>query len=318
MTEIVAGRRLRRRAVLYSSLLGASLLLIAVSATPPVRELQAGLAFALRPAQAAIDDVARTVSGIVAAVGEIDRLRRDNEALRQENERLRAEAARAEAIRRDNEQLTALLQLRSGFDYETVAARVIARDSSEFRRVVSIDRGADAGIEVGHVVIGAGGALVGRVIEVGPNFAHILLINDLDSIVIGQFGSSGATGEVVGQLGGALVMRNVDATERISLGEEVVTAGIELAGGIRSPYPKGLLIGQVVDVARDPNAVVQTAYLVPPIDLDRLETVLVITSYKGGLPPVDETPTDRLNPDGTLPEGEQPFVTPFPSASPGS
>jgi len=316
MTEIAVGRRLRRRAIGYSILLGASLVLVAVSSTAPVRELRAGLAFAFRPAQAALDDAARAVSGIVGALGEIDRLRRDNDALRQENERLKAEAARIEAIQRDNEQLTALLQLRSSLEYDTVAARVIARDSSEFRRIIALDRGSDAGIEVGDVVIGAGGALVGRVVELGRSTAHVLLINDLDSVVIGQFGSSGATGEVVGQLGGALVMRNIDATERISLGEEVVTAGIELAGGVRSPYPKGLLIGQVVDVARDPNAVVQTAYLAPPIDLDKLETVLVITSYRGGLPPADETPTDLLNPDGTLPGGEQPFVTPFPSASP--
>ena len=51
-------------------------------------------------------------------------------------------------------------------------------------------------------------------------------------------------------------------------------------------------IGQVVDVRRDANAVVQTAYLQPAADLDRLEYVLVITDYEGGLPPIDEQPID--------------------------
>jgi len=58
-------------------------------------------------------------------------------------------------------------------------------------------------------------------------------------------------------------MDKVDATQRIAIGDEVVTAGITLGSGIRSPYPKGLVIGQVNDVTRDPNAVIQTAYLDP-------------------------------------------------------
>ncbi len=97
--------------------------------------------------------------------------------------------------------------------------------------------------------------------------------------------SSAETGEVVGQLGGVLVMTKIDSSDDVALGDEVVTAGIELAGGIRSPYPKGLLIGQVVDVRRDANDVVQTAFLQPAADLDRLEYVLVIIDYEGGLPP---------------------------------
>ena len=63
-------------------------------------------------------------------------------------------------------------------------------------------------------------------------------------------------------------MENIDATERPKLGEEVVTAGIELNGGVRSPYPKGLVVGSVVDVQRDVNDVVQTAFLAPAADLD--------------------------------------------------
>ena len=68
-------------------------------------------------------------------------------------------------------------------------------------------------------------------------------------------------------------------------------------------------------VRRDANAVVQTAYLEPAIDLDKLEYLLVITNYQGGLPPANQQPTSQTNPDGTLPDSEQPFITPSPSPS---
>ncbi len=124
----------------------------------------------------------------------------------------------------------------------------------------------------------------------GPEASTLVLLTDATSTVIGQLVTSAATGAVVGQLGGVLVMDRIDATERIDLGAEVVTAGIELAGGVRSPYPKGLLIGQVVDVSRDANDVVQTAFLQPAANLDKLEYVLIITDYEGGLPPIEEQP----------------------------
>ena len=71
------------------------------------------------------------------------------------------------------------------------------------------------------------------------------------------------------------------------------TAGIELGGGVRSPYPKGLLVGQVVDVRRDANGVVQTAYLQPAAPISTSSsTLLVITDYQGGLPPIEQQPVD--------------------------
>ena len=87
-------------------------------------------------------------------------------------------------------------------------------------------------------------------------------------------------------------MENIDSGRDDHLGDEVVTAGIELGGGVRSPYPKGLLIGQVIDVQRDANGVVQTAFIQPTADLEKLEYVLVITDYDGGLPPIDQQPID--------------------------
>jgi len=313
VSALLAGGAARRRIVAYVVLLTVSLLLVAISSNPLVRDLQNGVAFAFRPVQAAVDGVARDVSSIFATIAEIDRLRLENEALRSENDHLRAENAVARELQRQNDELVALLQLRSGLEFQTEPVAVIGRESQEARQLVIVDHGSDDGIEAGDVVVAAGGALVGRVAEVGPNFARVVLISDSTSTVVGQLLTSTATGKVVGQLGGALIMQDVDSLAEVVVGEEVFTAGIELGGGIRSPYPKGLLIGRVVDVDRDPNEVVQTVFLEPAAALDRLEYLLVITNYEGGLTGPLETlvpcePTDG----GTLPDSDQPCASPEP------
>jgi len=71
----------------------------------------------------------------------------------------------------------------------------------------------------------------------------------------------------------------------------------------------------VIDLRHDANDVVQTAYLQPAADLDRLEFVLVITDYEGGLPPIEQQPINCDEPGGTLPQGEQPCLTPIESPS---
>ncbi len=296
---VTAARRIRRRWAAFGVLLVVSAVLMAVSSNPMAIELQKGIAFALSPVQGAVTAVASTIGGAADTVAQVEALHRRNEALRAENDRLAAENASLEAARRDNEELSALLQLKSTLRYRTVAAPVIGRDTSDFRRVLTLGRGTADGIALGDVVIGEGGALVGRVARVGPDFAQVLLITDTSSTVIGEVVAPKATGEVVGQLGGALIMQNIDSTERLQIGDKVITAGISLADGVRSPYPRGLVIGSVLDVARDPNAVVQTAYLQPLLDLDKVTSVLVVTDYSGGILDTAPAPSGGASPAAT-------------------
>jgi rod shape-determining protein MreC len=314
-TPALQNRAARRAGIAFVVLLVVSAALMAFSGNPAVRDAQNGIGFAFRPIQSALDGVASGMASVGTAINEIDHLRTDNEALRAENARLTAENQRFAEIRRENDLLTGLLQLRAGFDYKTAAASVIARESSEFRRTVTLDQGTTAGIAVGDVVVASGGALAGRVTAVGPQSATVVLLTDGSSTVIGQLPSA-ATGEVQGRLSDTLPMSQIDSSAAIAIGDEVMTAGIELGSGVRSPYPKGLVIGQVVDVKRDANDVVQTAFLQPAADLDRLEYVLVILDYQGGLPPIDQQPVD-CGKSGTLPEGEQPcFASPAPGTKP--
>ena len=317
MSGMFANRAARRRGITFSVLVGLSLVLVAFSSNPAIRDVQGGLGFAFRPFVGAIDGAASTVSSVVRAIAAIDQLRVENQALRAENDRLKNDSLTADELRRENEQLTALLQLKNGFAHQTVGATVIARDSSEFRQILVLDKGTADGIAVGDVVIAEGGALAGRIFAAGSSSSQVLLISDTTSTVVGQLVTSAATGEVTGQIGGVLLMSNVDAAAKVQLGEEVVTAGISLGNGIRSPYPKGLVIGQVVDVTRDANEVVQTVYLEPAASLDRLEYVLVITDYQGGLPGANQTPGDcSPTASGTLPAGEQPCAPASPRPTP--
>ena len=314
MTSVLTSRQTRRRGIAFAILIAVSLLLMAFSSNPVVHDVQRGISFALRPLQGFISGAANQVESIVGTVGEIDRLRTDNQALADENERLTNENQRLQAFAHENDQLTALLQLRSGLDHATVATRVIGRESLDTRRMVILDKGTDDGIAVGNAVIVQGGALAGHVTDVGPNFAKVTLISDATSTVVGQLLSSGATGEVVGQAGGVMIMRNIDSGVPISLDEEVFTAGIELLGNIKSPYPKGLVLGTVVDVQRDANDVVQTAFLSPAAALETFEVALVITDYQGGLPNPDQQAVP-CGSSGAIPSGETPCYTPSPVPS---
>jgi rod shape-determining protein MreC len=312
MTTILANRQTRRRGLVFAVLISITLLLMAFSGNPYIRDVQNGFQYALKPIQDAITSVAAGVSGVASAIGEIDQLRNDNAALRDENERLTNENARLQALKKENDGLTALLQLQGGFEHATVAVRVIGREMLETRRVVTIDKGTDDKIELGDAVVVQGGALAGKVTDVGPTFAKVTLISDSTSTVVGKLLNSGKTGDIVGQAGGVLVMQNIDSAVEIAIDEEVFTAGLELGGGIKSPYPAGLIVGSVVDVARDANDVVQTAFLAPAADLDSFELALVITDYSGGLPPVDAQPVP-CGVGGTVPEGEVECYTPAPS-----
>src|SRR6185436_18188397 len=80
MTSLLASRAARRRGIAFAVLLVISVMLMAFSSNPGVRELQNGVSFAFRPIQGALDEVARGAASVAAAVSEIDRLRVDNAA----------------------------------------------------------------------------------------------------------------------------------------------------------------------------------------------------------------------------------------------
>ena len=289
-------RAARRQVLLYVGLLAVTLLMLAFSSSGPLMQLRRGVGFAMAPIQEVLRGGGRTVGSFFATLGEIDQLRQENQALTTQVNELATQNRALDSLRVQNQQLTDLLNVRSSLDFESVPAEVISRRFTDQENVISLDRGSNAGIEQDDPVIGGGGALVGQVVEVGPNYSRVLLISDQRMKVVGQVENSRAVGTVEGQLERPMQMTGIPADDEVSINEAVVTAGIELAEGIRSPYPKGLLIGTVAFVQRAPEQLFQTALVTPAAQLDRLEYVLVITNYEGGLPPIEQSPAPSVAP----------------------
>jgi rod shape-determining protein MreC len=266
----------RRRLVTFVALVGTCVLMLAVSGSAPVEELRRGVKFAIAPVQDTLSDGTRSVTSVLDAFSEVDRLRVENRDLRAAVDVLEDQLATLDSFESENRRLNKLLDTRNELQFETIAAGVSSRHASQFERIITLDRGSESDIVDGAPVLSEGGALAGRITGVGEGWAEVTLINDTSSLVAGRDNRTNATGNVVGRLAAPLAMEEIPRTDQVSINDRVVTLGASIGKRFRSVYPKGIPIGRVVDVLEEPGDVVKTALLQPDADLDHLEYVLVL------------------------------------------
>lgn len=193
----------------------------------------------------------------------------ENKMLRARNEILSRKLEEAGLLVTENERLKELLNFRKSIPYNTIPAQVIGRDPTNWSNSVIIDKGTAAGVKVNKSVISTRG-LVGRVLEVGRHSAKILLITDPNSKVGALIQRNGQGGMLVGRPDGKCKMLYVALDSDISPGDMVLTAGF---GAI---YPKGILVGEVIKVEREPGRLYKCAVIRPAQDMAKLEEVLCI------------------------------------------
>jgi rod shape-determining protein MreC len=276
--------RRNRNGLWFAAFTIISLLLLLASQTDPAQTLQRVSARALDPVRQTIGGIGAGIAGVFGTIGEIDRLRTENDDLRAALAGAQQRIAELEEAAAENAELRELLGLTQSLDMDLLPVRVISRDPSNFTWDIGIDAGTDEGLQPGMPVIGSAegaGALAGTVVSAGSDTATVRFIIDTRSSVVGLDQRSRALGLVQGQLGGQLVMVQVDITDDLAEGDPVVTAGLELSESTaRSPYPKGLLIGQVQAVQQDANALTQTGFVRPALDFRRLDRLMVVLDYE--------------------------------------
>jgi rod shape-determining protein MreC len=205
--------------------------------------------------------------------------RQQDEQLKQDVARLREEQASFAEDAAQGRRLQTLLAFKQQYVTSTVAAQVIGTSGSERSHVLYLDKGSLDGLKPEQAVITPDG-VVGKIRDVFPHTAQLLLINDATSGAGVILTSTRSRGILRGTATGQVQINNLTADERIKPGEQVVTSGGDMV------FPRGLPVGVIESIATDPLHQPYTAITIKPAaNLARLEEVLVITGTSSTLPP---------------------------------
>jgi len=161
-----------------------------------------------------------------------------------ENERLHAELERLELRNRQLEsrsveadRLAVLLNFRdTRTEAPMLAAQVIGASADSVSRTIFINRGEHDKVRRNMAVITPDG-VVGKIVEVFPNSAQVLLIDDKDSGVGALLSETRTHGVVKGMGDPSLHLDYIAPTENVHAGETILTSGDDRI------YPKDFPVG---------------------------------------------------------------------------
>jgi rod shape-determining protein MreC len=197
---------------------------------------------------------------------------RENELLRRENNDLKMQVNQLQSKAIEADRLALLLNFhKSHENVPMLGARVIATSAGTASATIVLDRGSKDHIKKNMGVITPEG-VVGKIVEVYDNTSEVLLLTDKDSGVGAMLSVSRKQSPVGGAGEPLLVMKYVANDDVVSVGERVVTSGMDKI------FPRDLPIGTITEIK--PGNPFKSIRIRPSADLERLEEVIVLLTLQ--------------------------------------
>jgi len=191
-----------------------------------------------------------------------------------------AQLQQLQVLQTENEHLRNLLQVQQKANYAMQLAEIVYVGRDIFQRKLLLDKGAQAGVLAGQVVMDDSG-IVGQVTRVYPWLSEVTLITDKDHAVPIQVLRNGLRTVVFGSGNiGELTLRYMPISADIQEGDVLVTSGID------GTYPPGLPVARVTRIERDPAYPFARVQCAPIAGVDRQRQLLIVS----GLPQLPERP----------------------------
>jgi rod shape-determining protein MreC len=199
-------------------------------------------------------------------------VRAQNMKLREELMQLKADTVQLDELRQENERLRTALDFGRQVPPANILAQVVALGGTNLFLSLTIGRGERDGIRKNMAVVTPQG-VVGKVETVGPTYAQVQLITDVNSNVAVESQRTRARATVKGT--GENRICKLQLAERAAQFEE---GDMLITSGTDGVFPKGLAVGRVSNIERKGKNYSLTAEVIPAVPLGTIEEVMVVPS----------------------------------------
>lgn len=242
--------------------------------------LNAAAGYIFVPMQKGINSAGQWISGKANDFKTLEEVQKENSKLKEQNDELTAQLTTIKLEKYELDHLRELLDLDEKYSgYQKVAASVIAKDTSNWFSVFTIDKGSKDGLKKGMNII-AGSGLVGIITDIGPNYAKVRSIIDDSANVSAMVTTTGDNMNVSGNLQTMNSDQVIsfselrDSENKVQIGDPVVTSYVS------DQYQQGILIGYIASIETDSNKLTKSGTITPVVDFEHMENVLVILDLK--------------------------------------
>lgn len=244
---------------------------------------------AMVPLENVFSKVGKTTTESWMTISRLAKLKHDNEKLFAENQLLKAKQNGMKLLEIENTVLRAALSFEKKQPHELVAAEIIASNPSNWKHTLTINRGEKDQIEKNMAVISAQG-VVGRISDVGSNFAEVILITDpRQGNIIGGMVARNRNMVFIhgGGKKGMCTVEPADDSYIINLKKKDLIFTAENS----DIFPRGIPIGRIVQISKATQQVSYQATLKPSVNLAKLQIVYIVRVKKEPKPVVLPTPS---------------------------
>jgi rod shape-determining protein MreC len=250
----------RKSGALLGMYAALSLVLLITSEHLPAAALRGIGAWVFAP----LDRVVLALDRAAEAWREGLRLEQRVTELELENARLRGAAV-------ENRELRQQMELPSWRGEALRPVEILALSGEPVPHAAVTSAGRRQGVQVGDVVVTRDG-LLGRIVEVYPSLSRVALLTDFNSAVACEIESTGVLGVLhfVAAPRPRLLLTGVPLSDTVRLRQRVLTSGLSRR------YPRGIPVGAIVRISRDPSGLLQDLEVSPAARLSRLRHGFVL------------------------------------------